>query len=338
MTHPAPLVTVLMPVYNAGSFLIEAVESVLSQTYQNFEFLIIDDGSTDESPALLETFNDQRIRIIHHDKNRKLIATLNHGLQLSKGKYIVRMDSDDISLPERIARQVDFMEAHPEVGLSGTGFENFGPGIPTNTIIYSGSDTEIRIRHLYQTHIAHPTAILRKSLIEQHQLQFDAAYLHGEDYHFWVSMGRYCKMSNLPEVLVRKRDHAGNVSNMFADIQNSTCNRVKRLQFDWMGVRISEEEAELYSRFANTEWNFSIGEMTELARLLQSANDANLSSRFIDTKVFTNYLAGKWFHLCLNNPKLGRSRMEIFKMLSFRKTYPAALKSRVRMVIKTAAG
>jgi len=111
----SPSLTVLMPVYNGGEFLRGAVESILGQTYSNFEFLIVDDGSTDESLEICRGFRDPRIRLEENGRNLGLIATLNRGLDLAEGDYIARMDSDDVSFPARLARQVQFMEDNPHV-------------------------------------------------------------------------------------------------------------------------------------------------------------------------------------------------------------------------------
>lgn len=333
-----PMVTVLMPVYNAAEYLNEAIDSMLDQTYSDFELLIINDGSTDESTSIINSYIDNRIRVIQHSPNQGLIASLNEGISNSRGKYIVRMDADDISLPNRIERQVNFMEQHPDVGLCGTWFEDFGPGIHPRRIPYSNDDTVIRIRHLYQTHIAHPTAIIRKRILDEHHLRFDPEYVHGEDYHFWVEMGQFCKFSNIPEILLRKRDHPENVSNKHAEIQRNTCNRVKRLQFSRMGVGLNEDEAELYSRFANPEWNFKPDELKTLALLLTKINTANTQSSFIEPNALTRYIAEKWFHLCLNAPGLGTARTSLFKCLPFRNKYAAPFKSRIRMVLNTIAG
>jgi glycosyltransferase involved in cell wall biosynthesis len=121
-----PLVTVLMPVYNGEEFLHEAIESILKQTYLNFELLIINDGSTDSSENIILSYPDTRIRYIKNESNIKLIATLNNGFALAQGKYIVRMDADDYSVKERLQKQVAFMEANPEVTLAGSWFETIG--------------------------------------------------------------------------------------------------------------------------------------------------------------------------------------------------------------------
>jgi len=187
-----PRVSVLMPVYNAGIYLSEAIESILNQSFQDFEFLIINDGSTDNSENTILSYQDNRIRYICNEQNIKLIATLNKGIELCKGDYIVRMDADDISLPQRIEKQVAYLDAHPDIGLCGSWFENFGEHVPTQIVKYLPDDTSIRIRHLYQTHIAHPTAVLRSSVLKLNHLNFDKAFIHGEDYHFWTIVSHFC--------------------------------------------------------------------------------------------------------------------------------------------------
>ena len=115
-----PLVTILMPVYNAELYLKRAIESILNQTYKNIEFLIINDGSTDNSLAIIKSYSDKRIVLIENDKNSGLIYSLNIGLKKASGKYIARMDADDISYPTRIQKQCAFMENHNEIGILGT--------------------------------------------------------------------------------------------------------------------------------------------------------------------------------------------------------------------------
>jgi glycosyltransferase involved in cell wall biosynthesis len=113
-------ITVLMSVFNGERFLRGAIESILSQTYKDFEFLIIDDGSTDASTNIIASYRDSRIRSLRSERNLGLAASLNQGLASSTGQYVARMDADDISLPNRLARQVGFMQTHPHVGACGT--------------------------------------------------------------------------------------------------------------------------------------------------------------------------------------------------------------------------
>ena len=121
MSAPAsePVISVVLPVYNCADYVAEAVQSILDQTFSNFEFLIIDDGSTDATSNVLQGFRDPRIRSITQE-NHGLAFTLNRGLELSRGRYVARQDADDISLPDRLGKQVAFLEAHPACALVGT--------------------------------------------------------------------------------------------------------------------------------------------------------------------------------------------------------------------------
>jgi glycosyltransferase involved in cell wall biosynthesis len=124
--NPEPMVTVLMPVYNASCYLREAIGSILLQTLRDFEFIIVDDGSTDESRDIINSYPDTRIKVISHKTNLGLITALNTGIDNARGRYIARMDADDISAPERLEKQVEFMEMNSEIGVLGTWYETFG--------------------------------------------------------------------------------------------------------------------------------------------------------------------------------------------------------------------
>ena len=117
---PAPRVTVLMSVYNDGLFLPLAVQSILAQTFPDFEFLIIDDGSTDDSIAYLSQLRDPRVRVVRHPQNLGLTQSLQHGVELAQGEYLARLDADDLATPDRLARQVDYLDQHPAIGLLGS--------------------------------------------------------------------------------------------------------------------------------------------------------------------------------------------------------------------------
>ncbi len=335
METQTPKVSVFMPVYNAGIDLIEAVQSILDQTFTDFEFVIVNDGSTDNSIELLQQFNDNRIRIVNNDENKGLIASLNIGLDLCVGEYIVRMDQDDISLPTRIEKQVEFMNQHPEYGLIGSWFQDFGDNIKSKLVCYSSDDTQIRIRHLYQTHISHPTALLRNSVIKEHNLKFDPAFVHGEDYEFWVRMSSYCKLSNIPELLVLKRDHIHNITNKYAQTMQDTCAKVKLKQFHQMGLELHVDDVNLYSKFADGDWAFNFEEMDTLTQLLEKIKRANEQSGFLIPNKYNNYLAAKLFHLCYNNTAIGKQGWNIFQSSSLRGYYNSNSFEKVRFRIKS---
>ncbi len=333
-----PRVSVFMPVYNAGDDLVAAIQSILDQTYRDFEFVIVNDGSTDRSIDVIQSFQDNRIRLINNDSNKGLIASLNIGLEKCIGEYIIRMDQDDISLPQRIEKQVEFLDKNPDYGLIGTWFEDFGEHIESKVVKYSQDDTEIRIRHLYQTHISHPTAAIRTSVLRQNNLFFDPEFVHGEDYEFWVRLSDYCKLSNIQELLVLKRDHPKNISNKYAQTMQDTCAKVKQKQFRSMGIELSIDEINLYGRFANVDWSLDSTQMEQLRVLIEKILLANNQSGFIPKQAFQNYLAIRFFHLCYNNKETLKQGWSIFNKSAFSKIYLPTSKEKLKFRFKTLLG
>jgi glycosyltransferase involved in cell wall biosynthesis len=179
-----PKVTVLMPVYNGAPCLAEAIQSILRQTFTGFEFLIINDGSTDGSVAVIQGFHDPRIRLVHNETNLGLVASLNKGLGLAQGEYIARMDADDISRPERLALQVNFMDTNPAVGVCGSWVQYF-PKAENSVWKLPRRTEEIRCLQFTTVGVAHPSIMLRRQLFANYGLLYDPRYRHIEDYELW---------------------------------------------------------------------------------------------------------------------------------------------------------
>ena len=206
-----PLVSVIMPVFNSQGFLEQAIHSILEQTHKNFELIIVDDGSKDESWDIATRLGktDARIHLIQLGKNQGISATCNTGLKIAKGKYIARMDADDVSLPDRLSRQVKFMEAHPDIGVLGGGMRYMAEsgellGIPPQFF----GDLAIRWNLLFETPFFHPTVILRKSLLDEYGLQYDPSYSRGaEDYELWSRLLPVTKGENLQDTVLYYRLH-----------------------------------------------------------------------------------------------------------------------------------
>lgn len=196
-----PLVTVLMPVYNAEKYLSEAIDSILAQTYKNFEFLIINDGSTDRSESIILDYQSKNPKIVYvkNETNIKLIETLNKGVRMANGKYIVRMDADDISKPSRIEKQVEYMEAHPTVGVCGSYFTVFGEGINKPYIVKRPlGNNNIKASMLFTNAIGHPNVIIRRSVMINNGVFYDKRFFRIEDWGLWTELMPYCDFGNLP--------------------------------------------------------------------------------------------------------------------------------------------
>lgn len=223
-----PKVTVLMAVYNGAAFLGEAVESILSQTFSDFEFLIINDGSTDSSRDIILSYKDARIRLIDNETNMGLIASLNLGIESAKGEYIARQDDDDVSLTSRLTVQVDYLDNHPEVGLVGSGVDFIDEkGAPAGKWRTPTTNSLIRWSLLFGTCVAHPTAVLRRSVLERSG-GYDQNALYAEDHDLWCRLSHYTGIANLPELLVKKRIHESAVSVKYFETQEETEARIIR--------------------------------------------------------------------------------------------------------------
>lgn len=220
-----PKITVLMPVYNGEAFIREAIQSIIAQTYINFEFLIIDDGSDDQSVNIIKNYRDFRIRLKQNETNRGLVESLNKGIDLAKGEYIARMDCDDICFPERLAKQLTFMEQHLEVGVCGTWIEF----TDTGQVLQHPVEHELIVSGLTQhNQLAHPSVMIRTAVLRQHHLYYDPYYTYAQDYELWVRMSKITRLANIPEVLVKYRIHPGQVSRKFRDAQEMAANDIRK--------------------------------------------------------------------------------------------------------------
>jgi glycosyltransferase involved in cell wall biosynthesis len=298
-----PAITVLMPVYNADAYLRVAIESILAQTFTDFEFLIINDGSTDDSEKIIVSFNDSRIRYIKNDTNLKLIATLNRGIDLSAGEYIARMDADDISTAERLQTQFDFMEEHAEVALCGSWFEIFG--IKNEVVKYVEAHNEIMMKMLYQCHLCHPSVIMRKSMIEHFSAKFDPRFLHAEDYDFFSRVGEKFKLANIPKVLLRYRHHGNSVSSQNTITQSTNSLVIRQRLFKDIGLEVTGEEIELYRSIAQYEYKKTEEYLVQAQTLLESLVAANNQSGFFEKQFFQTYASQLWLNVMLNSSFLG---------------------------------
>lgn len=205
-----PLVSVIMPAYNTEKYISEAIDSILNQTYKNFEFFIIDDCSTDRTAEIIKAYEDARIIYIHSEKNYGIVYSLNKCINLANGKYIARMDSDDISLPERLREQVEYMELNPNVSIIGTAFRYSDT---KEVINHPVVDDLIKIQLLNNTAFGHPTVMIRKNDLINNNLIYDHSFLHAEDYELWTRMSeKGLKMANLPGVGLIYRRHNAQIS------------------------------------------------------------------------------------------------------------------------------
>lgn len=299
-----PKATVLMPVYNAGKFLREAIDSILNQTFRDFEFLIINDGSTDNSREIIQSYRDERIRLVDNETNIRLIATLNKGIELARGEYIARMDADDVCLPQRLEKQVAFMDAHPEVGLCGSFLRTLG--LEKNyDIAFETEHDRIKFRLFFDTHFPHPAAMLRKSVMMQHNLRFEKEYIHAEDFEMWNRMAEVCKLAIIPEVLVLKRSHREQISAVHIATQDKISRMIRTGLIKKLGVNPSEKETDLYEDFLKSVLPCSRQQVGMLLDFFEKLVMANASAGVYRQDLFSGFFGEKYWQLCTRSTHLG---------------------------------
>jgi glycosyltransferase involved in cell wall biosynthesis len=218
-----PIVSVILPVYNGAKYVSQSIESVLKQTFSNFELLIINDGSTDESLSIIESFHDQRIKVINQE-NKGIIATLNTGIALSQAKYIARIDADDIwSSPDKLSKQMEFLSENPNCVVLGT-WANIIDENGTETLLlsYPETDREIRSKMLTKCCLIHPSIVFNKEICLKVG-GFDEQEKYVEDYGLWLRMGQFGTFANIPEYLMSYRIHQDSVTQQknFVQSKNS---------------------------------------------------------------------------------------------------------------------
>lgn len=279
-----PLVTVLLCTYNDEKYVAEAIQSILNQSYKNFEFLIVNDGSTDGTKDIILSFKDERIRYLEHSENKGLEDSKNWGLEEAKGKYIAYIDGDDISEPDRLQLQLNYMEEHPETGICSTRKILFG--LENRVLEHGEHDFEIRGYALFGTPMEHPSCMVRTEVLRKHHIKYRKDFYVAEDYPFMVDLLEKSKAYCVQIPLIRKRIHNQRISVLKKEIQNESAARASRMAFKvLLGVEAGEKE-----RFAFKRCWTSKPELTDLAILENLKNkiiiEGELSSDDIEFRQY----------------------------------------------------
>lgn len=303
MSSAQPTVTVLMPVYNGERYLGAAIESILEQTFRDFELLVFDDCSTDASVHIVQGYGDPRIRLVANQVNLGVAATLNRGIRLAHGRYIARMDCDDISLPDRLRKQFDFMEENPAIGVCGSRVRRIGAKRGLWKV--QKGDAAIKSRLLFENAMAHPSVMLRTSVLADHNLGYDPTFRCAQDYAFWAELSRHSRLANLDEVLLLYRVHSSQISEAHSREQNVSADRVREYQLRNLGLEPTLEELALHgavSTYAHTGQRDFVARAEQwLTRLRRVNQEKGIYSE----PDFAAELAGRWCKICRKSSRLG---------------------------------
>ena len=293
-----PKVSVILPVFNCEKYVFEAIQSILNQSFKDFEFIIINDGSTDGSIKIIKSFSqrDNRIILLDNEKNLGLIKTLNIGLKLARGEYIIRMDADDVSNYHRIDKNTKFLDINKEVGLLRSYYECFGA---VNVLQKKHiAHNDIKIASLFSSPFAHPTICLRASVLKENNLLYDETALHVEDYDLWVKLLDITKGANYPEVLLKYRVHNEQITSDSNETQRLGHQAIQFNQLKKLNIEISNIEFEKWLQNINYRPFSNVSDRIVAFNFLTKLQMANISALVFDNTQFEYTLSNLAKRLC----------------------------------------
>jgi len=296
-----PRVSVLLPVYNGEKYLAGAIDSLLGQTLSDFELLVLDDGSTDASRAIAESYKDQRIRCLVNEENRGVAKTLNHGIRQSRGIYIARMDSDDESLPERLEKQIRFLEQHPKIAIVGSGALSMESGRPTFPVPEEHADIHANL--LFNCSFLHPTVCWRKEEFAVKNLYYEETPT-AEDYDLWERVAQVVRMANLKENLLKYRNDPEVKLTRYVQQQKEGGRRVRERFLQRLGLEPTSREREIHHAIAYDNLPQPAIPMAEvdlwLTRIIQANDKVQLLG---STSLKSRLHQQRYYHFRRNRPE-----------------------------------
>ncbi|WP_417427759.1 glycosyltransferase family 2 protein [Halpernia sp.] len=328
-----PAISVVMPVYNGEKFLAEAIESILNQTFRDFELLLINDGSTDKTEDIILFYKDSRIIYIKNEQNLGLIKTLNKGLDLSHGEFIARMDQDDISNPTRFEKQIKVFENNPKIGVCGTWFTLFGDNREKRIINHPESSEDIKISLLGYCVIGHPTVMFRREIIGN--LRYDNGYKAAEDFEYWTRLSRITDFYNIPESLLNYRFHQTNISLLDNELQLLNSKKIIGNQLYYLGFEVDENIIRLCKiLFSNQLFNLSTIDLMKVIIFAKEIVEKNRYKEFYNQKKLEDFISKK-LSILFNKSKKDNWRLIPFLIKNRSELLTTrSLKSNIKLIAK----
>lgn len=294
-----------MPAYNAEAYIAESIQSVLSQSFHNFELIIIDDGSSDKTREIVSSFTDARIRLIVNEHNTGLSSVRNQAVRESSSELIAFLDSDDIALPKRLAVQKNFLDHHPNIGLLGTAVDLIDTSGKKTGVRWQSthSSEELPIALLFHNQFAQSSVMLRKNCLPTDI--YREGYAPAEDYDLWVRMAKKTPARNLPQVLTLYRVHQKGSSYAQKEKQEIALKQIYRSQLLELGIQASEEEVALHKkRFHKTTDGLHLF-LKEKEQWLLRLQKSNTTVKMYTDEQFAQGVAREWFENCYTNARFG---------------------------------
>lgn len=327
-----PKVSILMPVYNAEQYIVQALESIISQSFKDWELILINDASTDNSESVIMQYEDDRIYYIKNTENLRLIKTLNKGIGYCDGEYIARMDADDICLPDRLKQQVDFLDNHPHYLMCGTNASVIDSnGRRTGKIHNLTDNNYLQISLLFSPSFIHPSMMIRKEILQQNK--YDEAYKHVEDYELWCRIAKQGKIANIDNELLKYRWHSTNVSVINNQVQNELKDKIIKEELKRLDIIPTDKELychkttfQLYN--LGNKQDITVDLYNEVSDWFSKLIHQNQIKKIYNQSDLIAFLWSRWVVLCISQKSYGKIMTPPFS--SFK---PAIITKLVKLIL-----
>jgi hypothetical protein len=318
-----------MPFFNASRYLEASLQSVLHQTLHDIEVIVVDDGSTDASMEIVNSFDDPRIVIVHQSENKGLAASVNLAIGQAKAPFMARMDADDVSLPERLERQVIFLQDHPDISVVGTALQYMGYSNHLEHFPESPEDCAARL--LFNVCVGHPSVVFRRSVFDRPENRYDPGLRqYSEEYDFWCRLAPSYRFANLSDPLVRYRTYPPEKKQEATELRRENSNRIRRKYLERLLGPVPEEAFATHLKLAQLD-QIESSELADISRWLDHLLDMNDRRQALNQDALARQLAKRFFELCYVNAEAGR---EFFLQSRWSQEYIPPKNQRIRWRIK----
>lgn len=309
------------------------MESLLNQKYSDFELLVINDASTDKTVSVIEAFDDPRIRLEHNARNLGLAATLNRGLDMIDTEFVARMDCDDLCPPDRFQRQVDYLSAHPDVGVVGMWMKAFGnPKMKGFVRCPSGSDC-IKAYMLFGNPISHPTVMMRMAFLNQHGLRYDPVFSRSEDMDLWQRAVNFFPLDNIPSIGLRWRNHHSSVTLSHSDVMERQHDALLKRQLGRIGLDATDAELLFHRKIGLGRRMSTVAEMADAENWMRRVRGLASKSRFYTERGLDEAFGLVWWRLSRNCTNLGWNQWSRYRKSDIRGRYTPPLSEQIVVLL-----
>ncbi|MBL7921770.1 MAG: glycosyltransferase family 2 protein [Bacteroidia bacterium] len=320
-----------MPVYNGAKYLHEAIKSILDQSFMDFEFLIINDGSTDDSEKIILSFKDPRIVFIKNESNMGLINSLNKGLKIAKGNYIARMDADDVALPQRLELQVKEFESDPKAIAVGSDYFLLTEKRTSLKKNKNNSDYQKAVL-FFSPCFCHPT-VMMKNIFAEKNLLYKKDYVHAEDYKLWTDLAFFGEFRNVAVPLLKYRSHATQISNQNHATQLAISEKIRKEYCDQLKFKLTDEQFAILNLIGNNVFVTSIKTLNEIEVFLLNLKEQNKKNKAFNENSFNLFLHKFWFDSC-GYSNLGLAAYSLYSRSMLSKVTKVTLDKKSKLLTK----